>query len=383
MSRARLAWWALASAGIALPAWGQAQPVSPPPAPPQPAPIKYAAAEYLRAEAGHLLGLVKTEGGQKFLIASNWAPVIETPRLLYANRQTHEAATPEEFAALAAEKRKGLESTILDEEFYYHTFYGSPLAYCRPLDLLCEAAGTGAKCFSYKQRLLDFGCGGVIHLRLLASLGMDVVGVDVDPILRAFYREEMDQGSVPGAQFGGELGSPGNLRLVFAQWPLDAEAKRKVGGEFDFVVAKNTLKKGFVNPERPVDDRFRVKLGVKDEEFVGALYAALKPGGMVMIYNLCPAQSKETYIPWADGRCPFPRETLEKAGFRVHEFDKDDTLAGRDMARRLEWNKGEDGMDIENDLFATYTLLQRPAVAGEAPAASAPTSAEKPPAGKP
>ena len=143
MARARLAWWALASAGLALPALGQAQPVPPP----QPAPIKHAAVEYMRAEAGRLLGLVKTEGGQKFLIASNWGPVIETPRMIYANRQTHEAATPEEFAALPAEKRKGLESTILDEEFYFHTFSGSPLAYCRPLDLLCQAAGTGDTCF--------------------------------------------------------------------------------------------------------------------------------------------------------------------------------------------------------------------------------------------
>ena len=379
MARARLAWWALASAGLALPALGQAQPVPPP----QPAPIKHAAVEYMRAEAGRLLGLVKTEGGQKFLIASNWGPVIETPRMIYANRQTHEAATPEEFAALPAEKRKGLESTILDEEFYFHTFSGSPLAYCRPLDLLCQAAGTGAKCFSYKQRLLDFGCGGVIHLRLLASLGMEVVGVDVDPILRAFYREEMDQGVVPGAQFGGEMGPPGNLKLVFGAWPFDAQAKVKVGAEYDFVVAKNTLKKGFVNPEQPVDDRFRVKLGVKDEEFVAALYAALKPGGLVMIYNLCPAQGKETYIPWADGRCPFPRAMLEKAGFRVLEFDQDDTLAGRDMARRLEWTKGEDGMDIENDLFATYTLLLRPTTVAPEPATPEKQGPEKPPASKP
>jgi len=378
MARVPLAWSVLASATFALPLIAQAQPGATPPA--QPPPPKYAAVEYMRAEAGHLLSLVKTEGGQKFLIASNWGPVIETPRLIYANRQTHEAATPQEFSALSAEKRQGLESTILDEEFYFHTFYGSPLAYCRPLDLLCQAAGTGSKCFSYKQRLLDFGCGGVVHLRLLASLGMDVVGVDVDPILRAFFREEMDQGSIPGAQFGGELGPPGNLRLVFARWPFDAEAKRKVGGEFDFVVAKNTLKKGFINPEKPVDDRLRVKLGVKDEEFLGALYAALKPGGMVMIYNLCPAQGKETYIPWADGRCPFPREMLEKAGFRVLEFDRDDTLAGRDMARRLEWNKGDEGMDIENDLFATYTLLQRP---GTNPAPAAPVAPATPGAGKP
>jgi hypothetical protein len=50
---------------------------------------------------------------------------------------------------------------------------------------------------------------------------------------------------------------------------------------------------------------------------------------------------------------------LEDAGFMVLAFEKDDTPAARAMARSLGWDKGEDAMDVENDLFAQFTLCRK------------------------
>jgi hypothetical protein len=93
------------------------------------------------------------------------------------------------------------------------------------------------------------------------------------------------------------------------------------------------------------------------------MFRVLAPGGFALIYNLCPAPAAagKPYLPWADGRCPFPREMLEAQGFRVLEFDRDDSPAARAMGHALAWDAPDNGgMDLANDLFATYTLLQRP-----------------------
>jgi hypothetical protein len=105
-----------------------------------------------------------------------------------------------------------------------------------------------------------------------------------------------------------------------------------------------------------------MNLGVDDETFVRALYSSLKPGGLMIIYNICPAPSKpgEPYKHWADGKCPFPRELWKKTGFEIIAFDEVDTKFVRKMAGALGWDKGEQPMDVENDLFAEYTLVRRP-----------------------
>jgi len=95
------------------------------------------------------------------------------------------------------------------------------------------------------------------------------------------------------------------------------------------------------------------------ETFVRAMFDLLKPGGFALIYNLCPAPSQEgePYKPWSDGRSPFARALYEKTGFSVVAFDADDTPAARAMGRALGW---AEQMDLEKDLFATYTLLRKP-----------------------
>ena len=105
-----------------------------------------------------------------------------------------------------------------------------------------------------------------------------------------------------------------------------------------------------------------VHLGVSDTVYVHTLASIVKPGGYVMIYNLSPAPSPpgKPYKPWADGRCPFPKALWESAGFKVIEFDRDDSPAARAMGHALAWDQGESPMDLEKDLFATYTLVQKP-----------------------
>jgi len=116
-----------------------------------------------------------------------------------------------------------------------------------------------------------------------------------------------------------------------------------------------------IGTAQPVDPKRLVHLGVDDAAFVKHVARILKPGGFAMIYNLHPPQNPadKPYIPWADGRCPFARELWEGAGLRVLAFDVDDSPAVRTMARALGWDKGEQPLDPEKDLFATYTLVTR------------------------
>lgn len=317
--------------------------------------------ELLRLDAARTLPTVKSHGAQHYLLNTNWAPVIEESREVFYNRATRDALTPTQFAALPKEGQAGYESVKLDEKFYYHTRYGSPHAYARPFDLLCQAAGEGND-FAAGKRLLDYGSGGLAHLRLLAVMGMHAVGVDVDSLLRAYFRNPEDTGRINGEPEG----TVGTLQMEYGFWPVDEELKRAVGGNFDFIISKNTLKKGYIHPAKPVDERMLIKLGVTDEAFVGELFTALKPGGLMIIYNICPAQSEEKYIPWADGTNPFAKEVWEKAGFEVLNYDTEDQAGVKALATALGWDVGDSPMDIEKDLFAWYSIVRKPAAKADA-----------------
>ena len=254
-----------------------------------------------------------------------------------------------EYAALSPAERAPLLTRELGESFYYSTRYGSPLAYARPLEIL----GNHGLSSVAGRRLADFGYGTIGHLRLLAGLGADVTGIEVDPLLRALYSWPGDQGAI----------GRGRVRLVSGRWPAEAALVREVGEGFDCFLSKNTLKNGYLHPAEPVDPRRLVHLGVEDSAFVRAMYGMLKPGGWALIYNLCPAPAPpgKPYIPWADGRCPFSRPMLESAGFQVIAFDAEDSAEARRMGHALGWDDPEGSkMDLEHDLFATYTLLRRP-----------------------
>src|SRR5262249_50579729 len=161
-----------------------------------------------------------------------------------------------------------LKPVAADEQLYYTTKYGTPLAYARPFDLIAAAGLTDVA----GKKILDYGYGTVGHLRLLASLGADVTGVDVDPFLAELYADPADQGIVKGRS-----GRDGRITLVHGRWPNEADAYKKVGDGYDLIISKNTLKNGYLHPAQKVDKRMLIDLGCPDLRFVMALYSALKP----------------------------------------------------------------------------------------------------------
>jgi len=300
----------------------------------------------IASEAAAMGPLVTSRPAKKFLAASADLPAI-APRVIYRDAAKTHYYTQAEAMELSETHRAALHRVDLDEAFYYTTKYGTPIAYVRPIEILGHA-GLHAVA---RKKILDYGYGSAGHLRMLAGCGAKVVGVDVDPQLRALYSDPKDQGRV----------GRGSVTLVHGRFPAEAEANQIIGGKYDLIISKNTLKNGYIHPAETVDKRMLVNLGVDDATFVRTLNLLLKPGGRVLIYNLCPAPAKpgEKYIPWADGRCPFPREMWESEGFRVLAFDVDDTSAARAMARALAWDQGEEPMDLDNDLFGTYTLVEK------------------------
>lgn len=299
-----------------------------------------------REEVAALQPLVTQRLTRQFLAATTQLPRVPA-RTIYRDSARTRAWNAREYAALPETARTRLVPRELDEAFYYDTRYGTPLAYARVLELLATAGVADVK----RARIADFGCGTLGHLRLLASLGADCTGIDVDPLLRALYSEPGDQGAV-GA---------GSVRLITGQWPATAAIRGEVGDGYDLFLSKNTLKNGYIHPAEKVDPRMLVNLGVSDSEYVATLSRVVKRGGHVMIYNLCPAPAAagKPYIPWADGRCPFPRAMWEAAGFKVVAFDQDDGPAARAMGHALGWDTGSGAMDLQKDLFAHYSLFVR------------------------
>jgi hypothetical protein len=312
-------------------------------------PTSASGVELLRREAVALQPLVESNLARGFLGATADLPAI-SPRTLFVDDVNRKYFTETTAASLTQEARGKLTRLPVDDSLYYTTKYGSPLAYVRPIDLLGKSGlETMAGC-----RVLDFGYGTIGHLRLLASLGADATGVDVDPLLTALYSQPEDQGVVKNGR-----GQTGRVRLIEGRFPADQAVTTAVGKGFDLIISKNTLKKGYVHPERPVEKRRLLNLDVDDASFVRALYSALKPGSWVMIYNITPAPSPadQPYKNWADGRCPFPRPVWEAAGFDVIAFDRDDTPAIRRIAAALGWDKGDSPIDLKTDLFAQYSLM--------------------------
>ncbi|MBL8520547.1 MAG: hypothetical protein JNK75_07720 [Betaproteobacteria bacterium] len=293
----------------------------------------------------------------RFLEAVRALPPV-SPRQVYINESTREYFSRAERDRLPEAQRARVTAVELDEYRYYYTKYGSPLAYLRPIEI---AAAHGLEDVA-GRRILDFGYGSIGHLRVLASLGAHVAGIDPDSYLDALYAEPSDQGAVPPAR-GARRGHPGTITLAHGYWPKDAAVVDRVGQGFDLFLSKNTLKKGYVKPERRTDRRQQVNLGVPDEAFLRTVHQSLNAGGLFLIYNISPKQSdKGGYNPQADGRSPFTREQYERAGFQVIAIDLVDDAAVRAVGRALGWDKTQSGevTDLSQSIFAMYTLVKRP-----------------------
>jgi hypothetical protein len=310
------------------------------------------AREALRREARALLPLVRHAGARAFVEAAWRLPEI-APRTIWFDSARTRFWTAPAAAQLPDSARARLISRTLDERFYYYTRYGTPLAYARALDLV---EGQGLHHLG-RRRIADFGYGTIGHLRLLASLGADVVGIDVDPLLRTLYADPGDTGAI--APEGG--GRAGGITLVEGKFPADPAVVAAVGDGYDLFLSKNTLKRGYIHPSERADPRQLVHLEVSDSVFVVAVHRALAPGGFAMIYNLSPAPAPagQPYRPWADGHDPFAREVWERAGFEVLVYDAEDHEAARRMAHALGWDAGPNPMDLEQDLFARYSIYRK------------------------
>lgn len=313
----------------------------------------------LADEAAALRPLAQSRLTRNFLDATRALPPV-SPRTVFVNEVTREYYSAGKKSTLPATAQSKLAEVQLDEYRYYFTKYGSPLAYLRPLEL---AAANGVDDVAGK-RILDFGYGGVGHLRLLASLGAYVTGIDSDSYLEALYSIARDQGAVPPAS-SIRRGHPGTVTLAHGHWPKDPKMIERVGQGYDLIVSKNTLKKGYVKPERKIDKRQQIDLGVSDESFLNVIYQTLSPGGKLIIYNLYPKPpvGKAAYNPQADARSPYTREQYEKAGLQVLALNVEDHAMARSMGRVLRWDrndKGEVTSDLENNLYAMFTIVAKP-----------------------
>ena len=311
----------------------------------------------LRQEAVTLRPLAKSDLTRRFLRATETLPRVEAHTVLYDSSRTHYYDSTEA-AALPDTARARLIERKLDEGFWYYTRYGSPLAYVLPLEVL---ARHGVKDVAGK-RIADFGYGTIGHLELLAALGADATGIDVDRLLEKLYADAGDRAVTPLAG-----GRAGRRAIATGSWPGDGALRERVGGRYDVFLSKNTLKRGYIHPEQQVDPRMLVHLGVDDSTYLRAVFESLAPGGLFLVYNLTPAPNApgKPYRPMADGRSPFARGALERAGFEVVSLDVDDSAAARAVGHALGWDAGPQPMDLANDLFATWTLARRPAARGK------------------
>lgn len=303
----------------------------------------------LRAQAAAVIDRFQVPDVKAFLRATDSLPD-PGQRTVWRTKDRSQAYSQAEYETLADDKKADLTKRDCDASFYYQTGYGTPVIYARPLELAARAGDGTLR----GKKVLDFGYGMIGQLRMLATLGCEVQGIEVEPLLRALYSDPMDTGVIRGPD-----GSMGRIALHHCRWP--GEKADAVGGGHDYFITKNVLKRGYIHPERPADERFLIKLGVPDEAFVKAMHDTLKPGGVAIIYNISPAQNPEDkpFLPHADPRCPFPKADLERAGFEVVEYDKDDSAFMREMWPSVVPTKPEDRASLDTNLFARYTLLRR------------------------
>jgi hypothetical protein len=274
-------------------------------------------------------------------------------RTVYRNREKGVAVSARAHDAMSAEQREGFAARECTPDFYFETGYGSPLVYVRALDLAAPhlpSAQPGAK-----PKLLDFGYGSIGHLQLLAHCGFDAYGVDVEPLFPALYSEPGDTGSI----------GTGSVSIHKGQWPAEQPLREAIGGGFSLITSKNTLKNGYIHPApaqgQTVDPKRLIQLGVSDESYVKHVHDALRPGGVFVIYNICPPQNPpdKEYLPWADGASPFPRDMLEKAGFEVIAFNVSDQEWVVGCFDTLGYGEGKPRVELAKEYFCQYTIARR------------------------
>ncbi|MFN9976748.1 MAG: hypothetical protein ACK58T_43295 [Phycisphaerae bacterium] len=304
--------------------------------------------------AKSVLPLMTTDAGRDFVRAAESLPPRES-RTVYRDRERGLAMSEDEWKKLASDEQAKFKPRAMDERMYYYTGYGTPLTYARMLDLLGTHGVTSWK----DKRVFDFGNAAIGHLRMLASLGADAQGVDVEPLWASMYTQPGDQGKVPAAAIG--TGAEGNVNVHVGRWPAEKKVADAIGGGYDIFLSKNTLKYGYIHPKRETEKRFTIDLGVDDAAFLKAMHDALKPGGLAIIYNICPAQAPadKPYIPWADGEFPFAKDLTEKAGFEILAWDVVDDEICHKLWPFVSGDTKSTPDELKATIFTHYTVLRK------------------------
>lgn len=240
---------------------------------------------------------------------------------------------------------------MVDEAGYYTGNLGSPLFHARLIDLVAE--GQASK--QAGRRSLDLYAAAIGPVKLMAAAGLDAVAVSASPKQRALYSKAGDQGPV---KISGRDVS-GRVTFLTGNFPADPALRAQVGTGYEFVLAKNVLKRGYIRPTGEVSPDSLINLGVPDADYLRYLRDTLKPGGRLLVYNLCPSPNPAVYDPDADCRSPWSRAEWQTAGFIVRDFERNDTEVARQFAVALGYDKPPVSLRID-DLYAIYTLLERP-----------------------
>lgn len=297
----------------------------------------------MKQEAAAVRPLIKSQ------LALDWLSGVEklpepNKRVVY-KEANGDFVSEVRYQTLSLKDRAACKRVELDPDFYYYTKYGTPLAYVRIWDI---AAQNGLQDLKGKS-VADYGYGGVGQLRLAALIGAKAVGIDVDSLLPAYYSNSDDVGP-----FGA-----GSVQMVNGFWPGDPSTSSAVGAGYDLFISKNTLKRGYIHPERKANPKYLITLGVTDAQYLSAVYKMLNPGGLFIVYNLSPAQNPpdKEFLPMADGRFPFERSLVEKVGFKVLAFDVNDDDFAQKMGLAYGWGSED---EMKKTIFAHYTILRKP-----------------------
>ena len=152
----------------------------------------------------------------------------------------------------------GVRREVTDELYYARI--ADPLGYARPFDVLAEygvSIGKGSK-------VADLGYGSIGQLQMLQTLGVDVTGIEVNPLLPMIYADA--QGP--------------HLHILHGYFPQDAALLKKLGGGFDVFMSKNTLKRGYVHPDPETGATPQIELGMSDEPTAPGIAGGGIPGAL-------------------------------------------------------------------------------------------------------
>ncbi len=304
-------------------------------------------------EAEGLEPLMETQAAREFLAEVPELPEIQPRRIFVRQSAVPDGISEAEFQMLSDEIKDQLIAQDIGMTKYYQTIYGSPLAYARPLDIAAGAAGWES--FNEKK-IFDFGYGQIGQLRLLAQCGADVTGIESSSLISAMYTLPGDTGEITGGS-----GANGSLRLFQGYWPAGQFARENVGTGYDLIMARNVLRKGPMDLENvDVRPELRVRLRTTHEMFLARTNQALKTGGYAIVYNIGGAGPELwEQFPASDFSCPFTREQWEAAGFELLALNEADDEPARKIGKALFLDRGANGISLETNLYAQYTLARK------------------------